>query len=271
MRGDGPFSNVRSELSPQAQRILEVAREKGFEVDVAKDNQAILIETQQGPIRLAPTRKSRISAAAPGWASKKKKKKKKKGASRCDQQKTPHSNSAPSPDQIEVDPAPPQEGDADPHCRRRTRYAAMVASMRRCARQPRQARPGSRARSAPAPGAARQSGSTRDQHQAGAVRLAIRNDQAPSAGKSRLHAEAHAVPVAVERSARPPSRSGRRRRTRSSVRRSTSEAERQDSREHRGDRRRMAERDRRQATSSTMRRCCDAGRARPRTASPWPG
>lgn len=52
MRGDGPFFNVRSELSPQAQRILEVAREKGFEVDIAKDNRAILIETQQGPIRL---------------------------------------------------------------------------------------------------------------------------------------------------------------------------------------------------------------------------
>ena len=52
MRGDGPFFNVRSELSPQAKRILEVAREKGFEVDIAKDNRAILIETQQGPIRL---------------------------------------------------------------------------------------------------------------------------------------------------------------------------------------------------------------------------
>ena len=52
MRGDGPFFNVRSELSQQAQRILEVAREKGFEVDIAKDNRAILIETQQGPIRL---------------------------------------------------------------------------------------------------------------------------------------------------------------------------------------------------------------------------
>jgi hypothetical protein len=52
MRGDGPFFNVRSELSAQAQRILEVAREKGFEVDIAKDNRAILIETQQGPIRL---------------------------------------------------------------------------------------------------------------------------------------------------------------------------------------------------------------------------
>ena len=52
MRGDGPFFNVRSELSPQAKRILEVAREKGFEVEIANDNRAILIETQQGPIRL---------------------------------------------------------------------------------------------------------------------------------------------------------------------------------------------------------------------------
>jgi hypothetical protein len=52
MRAEGPFSNVRAELSPQSQRILEVAREKGFEVDIAKDNRAIVIETQQGPIRL---------------------------------------------------------------------------------------------------------------------------------------------------------------------------------------------------------------------------
>jgi hypothetical protein len=52
MRGDGPFFNVRSELSPQSQRILESAREKGFEVEVSKDNRAIMIETQQGPIRL---------------------------------------------------------------------------------------------------------------------------------------------------------------------------------------------------------------------------
>ena len=52
MRGDGPFFNVRSELSAQAKRILEVAREKGFEVEIANDNRAILIETQQGPIRL---------------------------------------------------------------------------------------------------------------------------------------------------------------------------------------------------------------------------
>ena len=52
LRVDGPFFNVRSELTPQSQRILETARDKGFEVDIAKDNRAVLIETQQGPIRL---------------------------------------------------------------------------------------------------------------------------------------------------------------------------------------------------------------------------
>jgi hypothetical protein len=53
MRPDGPFGNVRSELSSQSQRILEIAREKGFEVDISKDNRAIMVETHQGPIRLS--------------------------------------------------------------------------------------------------------------------------------------------------------------------------------------------------------------------------
>jgi hypothetical protein len=55
-RGDGPFLNVRSELSSQSQRILDIAREKGFEVDISKDNRAILVETHQGPIRLNSNR-----------------------------------------------------------------------------------------------------------------------------------------------------------------------------------------------------------------------
>ena len=237
-------------------------------------------------LRHADPRKDRLRGRAarrgaclvrcdPGQPARRRKHRRAAAGARCRPHTTSSSDPAQQqrrgPHQIEIDPAAPQERDADQsvdddrdRADRRQHGGGMHADGR--------GRQGERAGDVGPGEAARQIGMTTGTSiRPAPCALAIRNDQSARPARPVCMPTRTRVAMAVDARARAPSRSARRRQARVSIACVEHGAERQRRGEHQ--RRPRAHGRARSAPATAARRagCRGAARARPRTASPSPG